>query len=176
MKCERREKMTFEEKEKREELKEVTIYTDGACSGNPGPGGYGVVLLYNDHRKEISGGFRLTTNNRMEIYAAIAGLSALKCRCKVKLYTDSRYLADAMNKGWVKRWKANGWMRNKKERALNVDLWEQLLCLCEKHEVEFLWVRGHDGNVENERCDELSTTAARGENLPIDQGYENAGQ
>lgn len=153
-------------------MKKVTIYTDGACLGNPGPGGYGVVLLYNGHRKEISGGFRLTTNNRMEIYAAIAGLSVLNCSCEVILYTDSRYLADAMNKGWVKRWKAKGWMRNKKEKALNVDLWEKLLELCDRHVVKFVWIRGHDGNPENERCDELSTLAARQKDLPIDEGYE----
>jgi len=119
----------------------VTIYTDGACLGNPGPGGYGVVLLYNDHRKEISGGFRLTTNNRMEIYAAIAGLSALNCSCEVTLFTDSRYLADAMNKGWVRRWKANGWMRNNRDKALNVDLWERLLELCERHKVKFVGLK-----------------------------------
>ncbi|WP_303883703.1 ribonuclease HI [Acetomicrobium mobile] len=155
-------------------MKKVTIYTDGACLGNPGPGGYGVVLLYNGHRKEISGGFRLTTNNRMEIYAAIVGLSALNCSCEVTLYTDSRYLADAMNKGWVRRWKAKGWMRNKKEKALNVDLWKKLLELCEKHKVKFIWVKGHDGNPENERCDELSTSAARLPDLPADEGYERS--
>ncbi|SIN66288.1 RNase HI [Acetomicrobium flavidum] len=156
------------------EMKKVTIYTDGACLGNPGPGGYGVVLLYNDHRKEISGGFRLTTNNRMEIYAAIAGLSALNCSCEVTLFTDSRYLADAMNKGWVRRWKANGWMRNNRDKALNVDLWERLLELCERHKVKFVWVKGHDGNPENERCDELSTSAARLSDLPADEGYERS--
>ena len=152
----------------------MTIYTDGACLGNPGPGGYGVVLLYNDHRKEISGGFRLTTNNRMEIYAAIAGLSVLNCSCEVTLFTDSRYLADAMNKGWVRRWKANGWMRNNRDKALNVDLWERLLELCERHKVKFVWVKGHDGNPENERCDELSTSAARLSDLPADEGYERS--
>ena len=156
------------------QMKKVIIYTDGACLGNPGPGGYGVVLLYNGHRKEISGGFRLTTNNRMEIYAAIAGLGALNCNCEVTLFTDSRYLADAMNKGWVRRWKANGWMRNNKDKALNTDLWEKLLDLCEKHKVKFIWVKGHDGNPENERCDELSTSAARLPDLPADEGYERS--
>src|SRR3972149_967225 len=104
------------------ELKNVTIYTDGACLGNPGPGGYGVVLLYNKHRKELSSGFRLTTNNRMEIMAAIAGLKALTNRCVVTLYTDSQYLVNAMTKGWVEKWRANGWKRNKQDRALNSDL------------------------------------------------------
>ncbi|MBC7263632.1 MAG: ribonuclease HI [Chloroflexi bacterium] len=155
------------------ELKRVVIYTDGACLGNPGPGGYGVVLLYGKHRKELSGGFRLTTNNRMEIMAAIVGLSALKERCKVTLYTDSQYLADAMMEGWAKRWKSNGWRRNKREKALNADLWDKLLNLCEQHDVEFVWIRGHNGNPENERCDKLSMQAAAQENLPPDMGYEH---
>lgn len=153
-------------------LKQVVIYTDGACLGNPGPGGYGVILLYGKHRKELSGGFRLTTNNRMEIMAAIVGLSALKERCKVTVYTDSQYLADAMMQGWAKRWKSNGWRRNKKERALNSDLWDKLLNLCEQHDVEFVWIRGHNGNPENERCDKLSMQAAEQKNLPPDIGYE----
>ncbi len=154
------------------ELKRVVIYTDGACVGNPGPGGYGVILLYGKHRKEISGGFRLTTNNRMEIMAAIVGLSALKERCKVTVYSDSQYLVDAMMQGWAKRWKSNGWRRNKKEKALNADLWDKLLSLCEQHDVEFVWIRGHNGNPENERCDKLSTQAAEQKNLPPDIGYE----
>lgn len=154
------------------DLKKVIIYTDGACIGNPGPGGYGVVLLYGNHRKEMSGGFRLTTNNRMEIMAAIVGLSALKTKCAVTIYTDSQYLADAVMKGWVKRWRANDWMRNKKEKALNPDLWEKLLHLCEEHEVEFVWVRGHAGDPENERCDGLSMQAAQRKDLPPDVGYE----
>lgn len=149
-------------------LKQVTIYTDGACHGNPGPGGYGVVLIYGENRKELSGGFSNTTNNRMEMMAAIRALEALKGRCKVTLYSDSRYLIDAIMLGWVKRWKANGWMRNKKEPALNVDLWERLLSLIEKHEVEFHWVRGHAGNPENERCDALANEAARKPDLPPD--------
>ncbi len=153
-------------------LKKVTIYTDGACIGNPGPGGYGVVLLYGNHRKEISGGFRHTTNNRMEIMAAIAGLGALKTKCAMTLYTDSQYLADALMKGWAKRWRANGWKRNNKEKALNSDLWEQLLNLCEQHVVEFVWVRGHAGDPENELCDRLSRQAAQGKDLPADVGFE----
>ncbi len=158
-----------------DDLKRVTIYTDGACIGNPGPGGYGVVLLYGDHRKELSGGYRRTTNNRMEIMAAIVGLSALKTRCAVTLYTDSQYLAESITKGWAKRWRANGWKRNKKERALNPDLWERLLDLCERHQVEFVWVAGHAGNSENERCDTLSVQAAHLGELPPDVAYETDG-
>ena len=149
----------------------VIIYTDGACLGNPGPGGYGAVLLYNGHRKELSGGFRLTTNNRMEIMAAIVALSALKRSCAATLYTDSQYLVNALTKGWVEKWRAKGWMRNNRERALNRDLWEQLLALCSRHKVEFLWVRGHAENRENERCDVLAREAASGQRLPPDSGY-----
>ncbi|GAB6158073.1 hypothetical protein JCM39194_12730 [Desulfotomaculum varum] len=149
-------------------LKDVTIYTDGACSGNPGPGGYGVVLLYKGHRKELSGGFSNTTNNRMEILAAIVGLEQLKEKCSVTLYTDSQYVVNAIEQGWAKKWRANGWMRNKKEPALNADLWERLLKLCELHQVKFVWVRGHAGNPENERCDRLAVEAARQPDLPPD--------
>ncbi|AZR73639.1 ribonuclease HI [Anoxybacter fermentans] len=152
------------------QLKHVQLYTDGACSGNPGPGGYGAILVYKNHRKEISGGYQNTTNNRMEIMAVIRGLEMLKERCKVTVYSDSKYVVDAMTLGWVERWKKNGWKRNKKERALNVDLWERLLELCEKHEVEFVWVKGHSGHLENERCDELATEALKKEGLPIDVG------
>ncbi|MZP31243.1 ribonuclease HI [Heliobacterium undosum] len=148
--------------------REVTIYTDGACLGNPGPGGYGAVLIYGEHRKELSEGFRDTTNNRMEMLAAIKALEALKEPCQVVLYSDSRYLVDAVTQGWAKRWKANGWMRNKKDPALNVDLWERLLQLLERHQVEFRWVKGHAGNPENERCDKLATTAAARPDLPLD--------
>lgn len=154
---------------------QVTIYTDGGSKGNPGPGGYGVVLQYKEHRKELSGGFRKTTNNRMELMAAIAALEALKTQCQVTLYTDSRYLVDAMEQGWARRWRANGWRRNRKERALNPDLWERLLKLCDQHAVAFVWLRGHAGNVENERCHLLVTEAATGNNLPPDVGYEQQG-
>ncbi|HSE96920.1 MAG TPA: ribonuclease HI [Blastocatellia bacterium] len=153
------------------ENRKVTIYTDGACLGNPGPGGYGVVLLSGDRRKEISGGFRLTTNNRMEIMAAIVGLESLKAPCSVTLYSDSQYLVDAMMKGWAARWRANGWRRNKKDKAINPDLWKRLLDLCSRHRVEFVWVRGHAGNRENERCDKLSRLAASQPDLPEDTGY-----
>ena len=153
------------------DLKQVVIYTDGACSGNPGPGGYGAVLLYNGHRKELSGGFRRTTNNRMELLAVIEALRALKGRCAVRLYSDSQYIINAIKLGWAERWRDKGWMRNKKEKAINPDLWEQLLELCKQHQVEFVWVRGHAGNIENERCDELAVAAARQPNLPVDEGY-----
>lgn len=149
-------------------LKEVAIYTDGACLGNPGPGGYGVVLLYRGHRKEFSAGFRDTTNNRMEILAAIIGLESLKEKCRVTLYTDSQYVVNSIEKGWSKKWRANGWMRNNIEPALNADLWARLLKLCEVHDVNFVWVRGHAGNPENERCDQLAVDAAKQPDLPPD--------
>ena len=144
-------------------MKKVTIYTDGACSGNPGPGGYGAVLLFThgekSYRKEISGGFRRTTNNRMEIFSVIAGLEALKEPCEALIYSDSQYVVDAVEKGWAARWRANNWMRNKKEPALNVDLWERMLSLLSAHKVSFHWVKGHAGHPENERCDELARLA-----------------
>ncbi len=154
------------------ERKEVRIYTDGACLGNPGPGGYGVVLLHDDKRRELSGGFRRTTNNRMEITAAIKGLEELRYPCKATIYTDSQYLANSIMLGWAKRWRANNWKRARNEMAVNPDLWARLLDLCDKHEVIFEWVRGHAGDVENERCDELSVAAAKQKDLPPDVGYE----
>lgn len=154
------------------ERKSITIYTDGACEGNPGPGGYGVVLLYGSSRKELSGGFRRTTNNRMELYAAICGLEALKEPCEVILHSDSEYLVKAINLGWARRWKANRWMRNKKDPAQNADLWERLLGLCDIHNVQCEWVRGHAGNRENERCDRLSVAAIHGGDLQEDVGFE----
>jgi ribonuclease HI len=154
------------------DLKHVTIYTDGACIGNPGPGGYGVVLIYENRRKELSGGYRMTTNNRMEIMAAIAGLQALKERCRVTLYSDSQYLVRAVSQGWAKRWQAKGWMRNRRERALNPDLWETLLQLCDHHEVDLRWVKGHARSPENLRCDDLAMQAAQQRDLPADYGYE----
>ena len=152
---------------------QVTIHTDGACIGNPGRGGYGVVLQFGEQHKELSGGYRLTTNNRMELMGPIKALQALKQSYFVILYSDSRYVVDAIEKGWVERWRAKGWMRNKKDRAVNPDLWERLLNLCSEHEVEFRWVRGHAGNRYNERCDRLATQAARQKGLPIDEGYES---
>ena len=151
--------------------KEVFIYTDGACLGNPGRGGYGVVLCYNGNQRQLSGGFRLTTNNRMEVMAAIVGLEALKPPCTVTLYTDSRYLADAITKGWARRWRAKGWWRTDKEKALNADLWSKLLKLCEQHTVKFRWIKGHAGHEWNEICDKLSKESASALNLPDDDGY-----
>jgi ribonuclease HI len=153
-------------------LKKVNIYTDGACLGNPGPGGYGAVLIYGDSRKELSGGYRLTTNNRMEIMAVIAALSALKTRCQVDLYSDSQYVVNAMTQGWVTRWKARNWMRTKEEKAKNPDLWEKILQLCSRHHVAFHWIKGHNNHLENERCDQLAVAAASSEALPPDAGYE----
>ena len=150
----------------------VEIHTDGACLGNPGSGGYGVVLRYGDHRRELSGGYRLTTNNRMELMAAIKALQALTRPIPVILHSDSRYLVDGMEKGWAKKWQANDWRRNKREKALNSDLWETLLQLCAKHVVQFRWVRGHAGDAENERCDHLAVQAARQPDLPPDLGYQ----
>lgn len=137
-------------------MKTVEIFTDGACSGNPGPGGWGAVLRFAGKEKELSGGEKETTNNRMELTAVIKALSALKEPCKVMLTTDSKYVCDAVNQRWVYGWKANGWRKADKKPALNVDLWEELLPLLETHEVEFLWVKGHAGHPENERCDALA--------------------
>ncbi|WP_446007925.1 ribonuclease HI [Candidatus Electrothrix sp.] len=153
-------------------LKQVTIYTDGGCQGNPGPGGYGAVLLCGNHRKELSGGYKLTTNNRMELLACIAALEALKYKCDVTVYSDSKYVVDSFEKGWAKRWRTNGWKRNKKDKAENPDLWERLLDLSEQHEVKFRWVKGHAGNIENERCDRMAAEAAKQDNLQEDKKYE----
>ena len=140
-------------------MKKVDIYTDGACSGNPGPGGYGVILRSGENTRELSAGYKDTTNNRMELRAVIAGLTALKEKCRVKVFSDSKYIVDAVQNGWAKRWQANNWYRNKKERALNPDLWSELLNLIGEHHVEFFWVKGHAGHFENERCDELAVAA-----------------
>jgi ribonuclease HI len=152
-------------------MKKLDIYTDGACSGNPGKGGYGVVMLYNGHRREISAGYRLTTNNRMELLAVITGLEALKEPCEVTLYSDSKYVVDAVTKGWAKKWKSNNWIKSDKKKAQNPDLWGRLLDLLGVHSVKFVWVKGHADNKENERCDKLATTAAAGENLLEDVNY-----
>jgi len=152
-------------------MRKVDIYTDGACSGNPGPGGYGVVMLYGGHRKELSEGFTITTNNRMELLAVIKGLEILKEKCQVDLYSDSKYVVDTVEKGWVTKWKANGWKRNKKDMASNIDLWERLLVLLEKHSVKFIWIKGHASNIENEKCDELARNAILSKNLSNDENY-----
>ena len=134
-------------------MKEVTIYTDGACSGNPGKGGFGVILSYMGQFKEISKGYECTTNNRMELLAAIEGLSALKEPCRVKLWSDSKYLIDAVNKNWIDSWQKKGWVNSKKEKVKNRELFEKLIELMDIHDIEFCWVKGHDGNPQNERCD-----------------------
>ena len=152
-------------------LKTVELFTDGACSGNPGKGGYGAILRYKGKSKEFSEGFRRTTNNRMEILAVIVGLEALNEPCNVSVFSDSKYVVDAINQGWVYKWEAKGWMRTPKEPALNVDLWERLLVLLEEHNVEFNWVKGHNGHPENERCDHLAVTASAGEQLSEDEEY-----
>lgn len=137
-------------------IKTVEIFTDGACSGNPGAGGYGVILRYGKYEKELSGGSSDTTNNRMELTGVIVGLSALKEPCKVILTTDSKYVADSVTKKWVYNWQKKNWIRSKNEPVPNTDLWKQLLPLLEKHDVTFNWVRGHAGHPENERCDSLA--------------------
>lgn len=142
-------------------MKSVTVYTDGACSGNPGPGGWAAILMYGEHRRELSGGAPSTTNNRMELTAIISALSALKEPCTVELYSDSRYVLDALEKGWAARWRRNGWKRNKSDAALNPDLWETLLNLVEVHDVRCHWVRGHADNPYNNRCDQLAVAESR---------------
>lgn len=140
------------------DIKHVEIFTDGACSGNPGPGGWGAVLRCNGITKELSGGEKATTNNRMEMMAVIEALSALKEPCKVTLTTDSKYISDALEKGWAKSWRSKGWIKADKKPALNKDLWERLLNLVEGHAVKIVWVKGHNGHPENERCDVLAVT------------------
>ena len=137
-------------------MKTVTLYTDGACSGNPGPGGWAAILMFGAHKKELSGGERETTNNRMELTAVIRGLEALKEPCVVELYSDSKYVIDALEKGWAKGWQARGWVKADKKPALNPDLWAKLLELCETHRVNLHWVKGHASNPYNNRCDELA--------------------
>ena len=156
----------------------VTIYTDGAARGNPdGPGGFGTVIHYVDpagklHTKEISGGYKRTTNNRMELMAAIAGLEALNRPCEVELYSDSKYLTDAFNQHWIDNWVKNNWKRGKSGPVKNIDLWERLLKAKAPHRVNFIWVKGHAGHPQNERCDQLATTAADGTDLLVDEGLD----
>ena len=142
-------------------MKQVTLYTDGACSGNPGPGGWGAILECDGRRKELSGGEASTTNNRMELTAVIEGLSALKYGCAVTLVSDSKYVIDAITKGWVYSWKAKGWRKADKSPALNVDLWEKLLPQLAQHEMTYNWVKGHAGHPQNERCDEMAVEQSR---------------
>ena len=150
----------------------IQLYTDGGADPNPGAGGYGVVLRHGQYEKELSQGYILTTNNRMELMAVIEGLSAIKKSSVVEVYSDSKYIVDAINKGWAAKWRANKWYRNKKEKAQNPDLWEKLLNEIDRHDVTFHWVKGHDGHPENERCDELATEALNQSNLLVDEEYE----
>ena len=155
----------------------AVLFTDGGALTNPGPGGYGVVLRYTDPRvgglrRELSGGFRLTTNNRMELFACIAGLEALKSPAEAVLFSDSSYVVNGVAKGWAKGWQARGWMRNKTDKAENIDLWERLLALCATRKVAFRWVKGHAGDPDNERCDQLAARHARRKNLPADENFE----
>ena len=143
------------------EKKRVEMFTDGACSGNPGPGGWGTILRYKGSEKELSGGEKNTTNDRMELTAVIEGLSALKESCIVDITSDSKYVIDAITLGWAKKWKANGWKRGKNQPALNPDLWDRLLSLLEQHEVTFHWIKGHAGHSENERCDRLAVAQSQ---------------
>ncbi len=148
----------------------ITIYTDGAAKGNPGNGGYGVVMLYKKHRKELSGGFRMTTNNRMELLAVIVGLETLKNEgSRVTIYSDSKYVVDSVEKGWLWNWEKKGFVKKK-----NPDLWRRFIPAYKRHRVKFQWVKGHAGIPENERCDQLAVEAAEGPNLPADVGYESS--
>ncbi len=141
-------------------MKKVNVYTDGACKGNPGPGGWGAILVYNGKEKVLSGGERETTNNRMELTAVIEGLSALKEPCEVHLTSDSKYVLDALIKGWARSWQANGWRKADKKPALNADLWQRLLELVDTHKLTYIWVKGHEGHPYNERCDALAVSEA----------------
>lgn len=156
------------------QLPPVRIYSDGACLGNPGRGGYGTLLLFGDHRKELSQGYRRTTNNRMELLGAIVGLEALTRPCQVALWSDSQYLVHAMTKGWLDGWQRRGWRTSQKEPVKNQDLWQRLLRAIDAHRIEWHWVRGHTGHPENERCDELAVAAANGGELLDDVGYDGA--
>ena len=142
-------------------MKTVTVYTDGACSGNPGPGGWGAILMYGEHKKELSGGEPQTTNNRMELTGVISALEALKEPCTVELYSDSKYVIDALEKGWARGWKARNWVKQNKKPALNPDLWEKLLALCAYHKVSLHWVKGHASNPYNNRCDQLAVAESQ---------------
>ncbi len=152
--------------------KDIVIYTDGGCINNPGPGGYGVVIIEKSKRKELSGGFRLTTNNRMELMACIIGLSDIANKSEITLYSDSQYVVNGIAKGWAKNWRSKGWIKSNGQAAVNPDLREKLLNLCNFHNVQFIWVKGHAGNEGNERCDALATQEAAKQGLPTDQGYK----
>ena len=151
-------------------MKKVDIYTDGACSGNPGPGGFGVILKYGDVTKEMSAGYTSTTNNRMELLAVITGLEALKLECEVTIYSDSKYVVDAIEKGWALSWQMKGWRRADGKPAQNIDLWQRLLPLLDKHKVSFVWLKGHAGHKYNEKCDAMAVAASQSDDLLIDTG------
>lgn len=153
------------------EIPTIDLYSDGGAEPNPGRGGYGVVLAWNGKKKEFSQGYEMTTNNRMELLGVITGLEKLKTKSNVNVYTDSKYVINGIEKGWAKRWKSNNWYRNKKDKAINSDLWERLLDLISVHTVQFNWVKGHNGHVENERCDCLATQALRSDNLSVDSEF-----
>lgn len=150
---------------------QVTIYSDGACLGNPGPGGYGTVLSFGEHRKEMSAGYRRTTNNRMELLGAIIGLEALSRPCTVDLWSDSTYVVHAMTKGWLQGWQKRGWKTASKQPVKNQDLWQRLVAAVDGHEVRWHWVKGHSGDEWNERCDQLAVAAANGPDLLEDEGF-----
>jgi len=149
----------------------VIMFTDGGCLGNPGKGGYGTILVFENDCVELSAGYRHTTNNRMELVSCIVGLEALDREYAVTVYSDSKYLVDSVSRGWATNWKENGWRRSNRSRAENIDLWDHLLSLIQKHRIKFVWVKGHNGHPENERCDQLATAAAHGSNLLEDVGY-----
>ena len=153
-------------------MKTVNLYTDGACRGNPGPGGYGVVLIYGAHRKELSAGFRWTTNNRMELTALVKALQTVKEPCRLEIFSDSKYLLGALTEEWISKWKRNGWRTASRQTVLNRDLWQELDRLLATHEPHFRWVKGHALNSENNRCDELAVVAASSGNLLVDGAYE----
>jgi len=153
-------------------MKQVTIYTDGACKGNPGPGAYGAVLISGRHRKEISAGYQLTTNNRMELIAAISALELLSTPCRVELHSDSKYLVQAINEKWIDGWLKKNWVTSAKKPVKNQDLWQRLLLAKAPHQINWQWVKGHAGNTENERCDELANEAVLEINLLEDKGFD----
>jgi len=153
-------------------MREITLYTDGSCHGNPGPGGYAAILIFGKKKKELTGGYRKTTNNRMELLAAVRGFEALKEPCKVQFYTDSTYVRNGLEKGWAAGWRSRGWKKKDKKMAVNADLWNDLLNAVDEHTIEYHWVKGHSGNPLNERCDELANEQSLKANaLPKDPGY-----
>ena len=155
-------------------MKKVIIHTDGACKGNPGPGAYGAVLVCGKHRKEISAGYRLTTNNRMELRAAIAALELLSEPCEVELHSDSKYLVHAIKEKWIDGWQRRGWRTSDKQAVKNQDLWQELLAAMVPHKIHWHWVKGHAGHAENERCDQLANQAVAADRLSVDTGFDPA--